>query len=519
MRYNILIGGKAGQGINEIAHLISTVLALKGFHVFNAREYQSVIRGGHNFNIICISDEEVMSYDEKIDILMAMDSNTYEIHKLNLSKQPIIVTTDKPLHDKLKCIFLDTTRFEEVKNIAFLGFIAKVMSIERSLVLDEIKRRFGNKKFYDADKKAVEYFYSMDYEVSVPVHPSKNNSQLLCGSEAVVNGALDSGLGIYFSYPMTPTTGILTLLAQKKTIPVIQLESEIACINAALGASFAGKVAMTGTSGGGFDLMTEGLSMAGMMELPIVIQLGQRPGPSTGLPTYTSQGDLNVALYGGHGEFPRIVVAPGDIAESYEKTEEAFLLSEKFSMPAIVLTDKHLLESYSTMPVKEKPVRLPIRLNIPGKKIVRKNSYEHDNEGNTTEDALVISQSFESRKNKALLLSSETKKLVMHKLFGKGNSLIISFGSTKGAILDAIKSIEGFSFLQIIYLEPFPDISGHIKKAERVFVVENNATAQLADLIARHTGIIIKNRILRYDGRPFTPANIINELKNARYKS
>ncbi|MBI2151321.1 pyruvate ferredoxin oxidoreductase, partial [Candidatus Woesearchaeota archaeon] len=239
-------------------------------------------------------------------------------------------------------------------------------------------------------------------------------------------------------YPMTPATGVLMLLSQEqnktiinkisgKSAPIVMTpESEISVINMALGASFAGRRVMVGTSGGGFDLMTEGLSLQGMMELPIVIHLAQRIGAATGVPTYTGQGDLNVALYGGHGEFSRLVIAPGDPAEAYEKTREAFYLAEQFGLGAIILTDKHVLESDFTQELPEVKLEIPKRKLILGKDIIKKNSYEHDEAGNTTEDEKVIVDSFQRREKREKLLKEECRKLINYKTFGSGHNLIIS---------------------------------------------------------------------------------------------
>ena len=314
---------------------------------------------------------------------------------------------------------------------------------------------------------------------------------------------------------MTPATRVMEELAitqinSKNNLVVFQPENEIAAVNASLGASFAGARTMTGTSGGGFDLMTEALSFQGQSEIPLVIYLASRSGPGTGVPTYTSQADLDVALRAGHGEFPRIVIAPGDPIEAIEKTNEAFYLSEKFSSLAIILSDKHLAESEFSS--DRKPNKI---LNLPAKKSMFKaSSYEHDNFGNTTESAEITKKNAERRIAKYDAIKKECKKFEMIKLYGKKDSknLIIAWGSTKTAILDAIEGLD-CKFLQVLYLKP---MSGRIKeeiiKAKKVILIENNSTGQLGRLIREKTGIKIKNRILKYDSLPFKSDELKKEI-------
>ncbi len=516
MKKNILIGGKAGQGINQVAQIISSALVKAGFYVFEYRDYPSLIRGGHNFNIITFSDELVASSGEDIDVLIAFDENTYTVHKSKLRKDALIATDETALKQKIKCVFIDATDFPKVENMAFVGFLGKALGLDEEFLLQEIKERFGKKKLYELDKKALRHFYSKDYGSAIKLTTSKVKGEILSGSQAVAQGAMDAGMEVYFAYPMTPATNVGAILAQKQGVhKFFAAENEISVINMSLGASFAGRRVMCGTSGGGFDLMTEGISLAGMVELPIVVHLGQRTGPSTGVPTYTAQSDLNVALYGGHGDFNRIVIAPGDPEESYRATLEAFFLSEKCCVPVILLTDKHLLESNFTVTHKKYSLNIPSRNESPGKGVFKRNSYEHDLDGNTTEGAADIIAAVERRNQKIPLIKKEVEKLRTHEFYGKGKNLLIGYGSTKGAILDALPELDGFCYCHLIYLKPFPEeIGQYLQKAEQVFVVDNTATGQLADYLSQNLAIKIpaKNRLLQYDGRPFTPQRIINQL-------
>jgi 2-oxoglutarate ferredoxin oxidoreductase subunit alpha len=271
-----------------------------------------------------------------------------------------------------------------------------------------------------------------------------------------------------------------------------------------------GAKTMIGTSGGGFDLMTEGLSLAGIADIPLVVYLASRPGPSTGVATYTGQGDLELARHAGHGEFVRMVLAPGDAEECQEITSQAFYFSQKFGIPIIVLSDKHLAESIYT--TKNKPNIIRSKKST---SLIRHNSYEKDEFGCATEDAEKIIKSVDKRLKKQKEVEKEAEKFEGFKVFGKNSkNVIVSWGSPKGAILDAIKSLN-CKFIQILYLEPF---STKIKKeleGKNIILIENNATGPLAKLIAEKTGIFIedKNKILRYDGRPFLSDELNKEIK------
>ena len=494
MRYNILIGGSAGQGPNILANLISRGLIEKGFFVFLSREYESRVRGGHNFNMITFSEEPVHSNSQNIDLLIALDEHTEMIHQKNLNKTGILLRGSS-------------------NNIFYAGSIFKILDLNFKLLDDEIKKL---KDYQQNLFHATEGYNSEKRTFQLVVTKEKESIKFMNGNEAISEGAILSGVEFYYGYPMTPATGVLTELSQKQKEGnhlTVELEGEIACINAAIGSSIVGAKAMVGTSGGGFDLMTESLSLAGMAEVPIIVYLSQRPGPATGLATYTGQGDLNIALHSGHGEFNRIVFAPGDPKEAIEKTSEIFYLTQKYKVPGILMSDKHLVESYYSFTGKpqikssEKSIKWPARYN----------SYESDENKIATEDSCIINKNVENRIKVAKKLSEEAEKLTPFKIYGKKESenLIIGWGSTKGAILDAIKE-KDCKFLQVIYLEPFSDrIKEEIKKARNIIIVENNGTSQLSALIAEKTGFIIedKNKVLKYDGRPFLFEELSNEIE------
>ena len=475
MRLNILIGGKAGQGINKVSEIVSELLVSQGYFTFNYRDYPSLIRGGHNFNILSISDEKIGSHESKLDGIIAMDEKTINIHKKDLKKGGFIISFKEFEKDNLG----------RNLNIALSGALLKILGIDKKIFTQQIEKEFGTKESISAAEKG----YGFEEE-KFKLKKLNNKISVLNGNQGVAQGALNSGINFYLAYPMTPATGVMHELAAKqdKNFKVFQPENEIAVANCGLGASFAGKKVMIGSSGGGYDLMTEALSFQGQSEIPLVVYLASRPGPGTGVPTYTLQGDLDVALRAGHGEFPRIVIAPGDPTEAIEKTNEAFYIYEKFNCISILLSDKHLAESeFSNDKTTNKTILVKLNRKIPGKYIVKANSYEHDKFGNTAENAEAIKLGSERRIKKYEDIKKECKKFEMIKIHGNKNSknLIIGWGSTKGAILDAIKDLD-YKFLQVLYIKPLSDdIKKEIEKAKKVILIENNLTGQLGRLIDR----------------------------------
>ncbi len=514
MKLNILIGGKAGQGINKISEIVSRILIKQGYFTFNYREYPSLIRGGHNFNILSVSDKKIGSSESKIDGIIAMDERTIPIHEKELKKNAFKISFE---------------RFQELGrnlNVAQAGALIKILGISQENLIKEIKEQLN----FPESIKAAEKGYDSE-ESRYSLKKLNNNITIMNGNIGVSEGAINSGINLYFAYPMTPATGVLNELAEKqlkdknKQFMVFQEENEIAVANSALGASFTGAKVMIGSSGGGFDLMTEALSFQGQSEIPLVVYLAARPGPGTGVPTYTTQGDLDIALRAGHGEFPRVVIAPGDPIECVEKTNEAFYLSEKFNALSIILSDKHLAESeFSSDRKPNKILKVDVKRKIPGEAIVKASSYEHDKFGNTTEDVEITKANAEARIEKYNQIKKESEKFQMIKIFGKKESknLVIGWGSTKTAILDAIgvdsgeKDLLDAKFLQVLYLKPLSNkIKEEMQKAKNIILVENNLTGQLGRLLREKTGISIpaENRILKYDARPFLSDELKNEIK------
>lgn len=519
---NILIGGKAGQGIDAAANIISGALSKEGFYVFNYRDYPSLIEGGQNFNIVTISDEPVRSYESELDIMIALDQQTIKNHKEKLKEEGSLLKTED---------FEIDSDFKPVTNVFMLGAMFKKFGLDLDILNEKLEEEFEGKKFLELDLKAAKAAYDRaESEWSIKV-PDNENLKVMTGSEGIGIGAIKSGLDNYFAYPMTPATPVLHYLAgrqKEENYTVFQPENELAVINAGLGSAHTGAKAMVGTSGGGYDLMQEAMSMQGIAEIPLVVYLAQRPGPGSGVPTYNTQGDLDIAVKGGHGEYPRVTVAPGDAVESVELTNQAFYFSENFRALSVLLGDKHVAESEFTY--TEGPELIEVGRNIAdqeggefdnykiteggnsprsvsGKTIVKSSSYEHDEYGVTTEDSQEVKEMNDKRLRKAETIKEEVRNFDMYKVHGNedGDIVVLGWGSTKGAILDAIRDLD-VEFIQILYLEPFPDeIKQKLEQADKVILVENNSTGLLGNLVSEKTGYMIPedNKILKYDGRPF----------------
>ena len=577
-RFVIKITGAAGLGIKTSGLIIAKALKRAGFYTFGYTEYPSLIRGGHNIFQIDVSPDDFASSSNKLNILLALDQNSIKLHALEIEENGVLIYDEGvcTIDDQAR-VDLDTKKVEVfpinlltvsqsvggtgiMKNTVTLGALWSVLDQDLEILNRVIKENFSHKSQeiidlnlkclkagYDFLEKKVEHF-----NITANKDSGSAGKMLISGNEAIGLGAIASGVRLYSSYPMTPASsilGFLAVLGTKKGMIVKQAEDEITAANMVIGASFAGTRALCGTSGGGFDLMTESLSLAGMTETPFVVVLAQRPGPATGAPTWTEQADLNVALYAGHGEFPRIIMAAGDPEECFLMTAEAQNLAERFQTPVILLTDKYLAESYfETIPLSEsmitidrgmiaKPgtdeenknkMRYEINENgisprwIPGDKINTfiANSDEHTPKGYSTEEGEEIAAMSAKRMNKIFTITDE---LPDPEVFGnsieESSLLIISWGSNKKVIMDAQNALlkDGIrtAFMDIKYIWPLRQtFIGHAtERAKKVVVIEENKTGQLADLLELKTGLKYENRILKYDGRPFFYEEIINSLK------
>jgi 2-oxoglutarate ferredoxin oxidoreductase subunit alpha len=574
-KVSLLVGGEAGAGITRSGFLFAKTCLRGGLYVFGANDYQSLIRGGHNFYVVRVCDEEVYSQADTVDLLIALNKETIMLHKDELvagagiiyDRDQVTVTEEELGRDDLKLYPVPLRKIAKelegpqiMENTVALGAATALLDYDPEL-LNEVLRDTFNPKIaqqnIEASKRGYSYIqenYGNDFGYKLKKTESAGKHKIfLTGNEAVGLGALNAGCKFYAAYPMTPATTVLHFLApldREYKMVVMQTETEIAAINMVAGASYAGLRSMTATSGGGFCLMTEGLGMIGMTETSPVILLVQRPGPSTGLPTYTAQGDLRFVIHASQGEFPRVVIAPGDVEECFYVTSEAFNLAEKFQIPALIVSDKYLAESNGTAePFDQNRIGIDRGLlitddeyageeeykrhrftengisprAIPETKgaIVRTNADEHNELGYTTEDPLLTTKMNNKRMKKLEGLTKELEKYETVKLHGpkEADVTIIAWGSTKGPIREAMKllSKEGIkvNYLQIVYLNPFPaaKVQKILQSAKKTVIVENNMTSQLTSLLREHLLLDVERKVLKYDGRPFNPEALARSIK------
>lgn len=553
-KINIKIGGQAGEGIKSVGLILAKSLLKAGYWVTGYTEYPSLIRGGHNTYQVLASTEKVFSQEKPLDILIALDEASIKLHEKEFKEDTIVIYDPegfKPTITSVKALPIALVELTKkagglpvMANNVSLGAVFSLLNLKLEPLNEVIKEIFQNKgkEVVELNQKAAlqGFLFVQNQNLRIKLEKPKKKEKriLLTGNEALALGALSAGLRFYAGYPMTPATSILHYLAsvaQKAGVIVRQPEDEIACINMAIGASFAGVRSMTTTSGGGFCLMTEGLGLCGVTETPLVLVDVMRPGPATGMPTWTTQGDLKFLINAAQDEFPRVVLAPGDVREIFELTRLAFLLAEKYQIPVLILSDKYLAESHFTTDVFEnnwqnqrysfaKDSRDYQRYKIthsgisprpiPGEKnfVSLTNSYDHESSGFATETSWERREMVDKRNRK---FKSLEKEIIEQQVFGRGELGIISWGSNKGPILQALKEQNGVSFLHLNWLWPFPRkvVENFVRNHKKIFTLECNSLGQLNSLIREQTGIQIERQILKYDGRPFYPEEIKNKLK------
>lgn len=566
------IGGEAGFGIMTTGLTFSKIATRSGYHIFDYIEYPSLIRGGHNAFEVVVSEKEIHALQDPIDILVCLNKDTFDFHKKRLSSESVVIYDHNEFEFDgnyvrvgvpFKKILKEGDGEGVMKNTIALGASLAVMEADISILFDIIEKQFAkkgeeivafNKKFAQTGFDHVKKNYSSAIKPYLPKKESEEKL-VLTGNDAFSFAAIAADCRLYASYPMTPSSSVLTTLAawQEKTgIVVRHAEDEISVINTALGASFMGIRASVGTSGGGFALMVESLSFAGVAELPIVVFLSQRPGPATGMPTWTEQGDLLFAVHGGHGEFPKIVLAPGDVDEMIELTMKAFNLADIYQTPIVIMSDMLLSESHKSMsfqkindltssykldrgktvssPREEVYLRYKLTADgisdrlIPGTKdfYYQANSYEHIEDGHTTEESEPRKDQVDKRNRKGMRYL--TSHFVPPKVYGdmqKAVRVLVSWGSTKGPILEAMEDLkkENTEIALVHFTHVFPLDKGKVKdilsEGKEYILVENNSQAQFGRLLRQETGIDIQNNLLKYDGRPFWKEEIVEFLKKS----
>ena len=568
------IGGEAGFGIISSGSMLARTFSRAGYHVLVTNEYPSLIRGGHNLVTARIGAEKFESLKRDLHVLVALNKETVDVHKDALHEGSVVLYDPKDhewnASDFPPSIVLLSVPFTQLvqdmkgepvmRNTVALGASMAVFGVPfdglAAVVRDQFKKK--GQEIIDNNIAIAQAGYD-----SVKKNPAGNDSlflspvakkdgQLLVNaSEAVGIGAVRAGLKFAAIYPMTPINALITFLADHAAalgIVYKQPEDEIAGIMMAIGASLAGVRSMVATSGGGFALMVEGLSFAGMIEVPLVIDLGMRVGPATGMPTWTEQGELQFAIHAGHGEFSRIVLAPADAADAYSLTIDAFNLADRYQIPVFVLTDKYINESQWCVPASffKEPVSidrgklikeqdLPADgsfqryaldtpdgvspRSIPGMKHGQyyANSYEHDETGHVTENAGKRAAIVDKRLKKMTAMALDIQP---PKVYGDEDPELtfVAWGSCRGPVLEAMKLLQKkgkkVRVVHFSWMYPFPaDVTKKILFLKsRIIDVEQNATGQLASLIREHTGIEIIEKLLKYDGRPWLPEEIAEKV-------
>lgn len=568
---NWKLAGSAGEGVMVVSKMVAKICKRHGLTAFNYLEYPSLIKGGHQTGQVFASSGQATCQQRHLDVLVTLGKNGFQHHAAEISPETLVIynadagpldkkeyaqLTQHILEIPFRTISKEKTGTFNAANIAVLGVSAYFLGFDPEIVKKIIADEFADKgaEIIEDDIIAFEAGFAAAQELGKPLKttPKQADTQiLLTGNEAIGLGALAAGVQFYSAYPMTPATGLLHYLAsQQGNYPLIvkHAEDEIGAINHALGASFAGIRAMTGSSGGGFALMAEAVSFASIAEIPLVILEAQRKGPATGLPTWTEQADLSFVLSAGHGDIQRIVLTPGSVQEHFELTQKAFYLAEKYQIPVFILSDKFILESHQTLPkptpeyanqrqssIESAPEDGSYRRyaitesgisprSIPGQAhgLQLTNSYEHDTFGFATEDIEPTVAQSEKRNRK---MSGVMAELPQPYLVGsaEAETTFVCWGSTINVVSQLIHdlSLENDQSVNAIHLpavwpfprEKFTELAGKTKKT---VMLEGNISGQGERLIRQETGIEMVDRIHRYDGRPFYVEDLKAWLKGGK---
>ena len=559
MDYNLLIGGSAGQGIDTLGTLLEKVLQRCSYSIFSNKDYMSRIRGGHNFIQIRFSTKPVYCHKSTLDFLVAFDEITVKEHQDRLTEDGIIFA-DEDLRERIgeahrKVIYLPVKKgAKEVGNpkvftTVFLGALIRIYDLDLKIGKKVLGKYFKD-EILEVNHKAILQGYEINMDHFSIAKPEEQEQRILVNAnQGIALGAMAAGVSFYSAYPMTPSTSIMNFLASNQReakIVVEQAEDEIAAINMAIGASYAGIRSMTGTSGGGFSLMTEALGLAGITETPLVVANVQRPGPATGFPTRTEQSDLSFILTASHGEIPRMITVIRNAEEAFYKTAKAFNLAEKYQVLVIILNDQYLADANQTInPYNFDKVAIERNLDngegydvgeykryqftedgispriVPGMvkgQTVLSDSDEHDENGNITESAEVRVKMVEKRMSKLSMLEKEVEE-PWYMGSEEPETLLVGWGSTYGVLKEAVETLnhEGVSVGALSFgdLYPLPRKAFNEKRkyAKKTINVEQNYTGQLAKLIRQETGISFDESILKFDGRQIDLEEVIARVK------
>jgi 2-oxoglutarate ferredoxin oxidoreductase subunit alpha len=558
--FTIGIGGAAGDGIRESGATVGAILTELGYHSYFSFTYPSLIRGGHNFARISFSKDKVNCDHTNLDVLIALNEESIVLHRQEMAKDSVVfadafeksdidILGDNAVVVPMANTVKELNASPIMRNSMALGALCYLIDLDYAMMQTVLNKVFKNKQ-PEMNIKLADMGYDLmkakNFRHSKKIEPSKSNLDFSEGNTSLGRGLANAGLDFYLGYPMTPTTSLLQFLAsqQKDTkIRVIQPESELSVINMALGISYAGKRVAVGSATGGFALMQEAFSFAGIAELPLVVVVSQRQGPATGLPTYSSQTDLRYVVHAGHGEFPKIVIAPGDIEEAYYIGAQALNLAWQYQVPVIVLMDKLISEHSSSCILDQNKIKIekgnvldnadakygryqitPDGISpmvFPGtpNAVVKITSYEHDEAGITVEDPQATETMLNKRFQKTETIKSVLPNFETIKVYGDTNSknVLLFWGSTKGAVLEAYERYLDLEvkMIQVVWMEPFDTerLTKELKGAKNIINIECNHNGQMAGLLKEKTGISPTHNILKYNARPFDPEELATEIE------
>lgn len=562
-RLVVKFGGESGQGINTLGKILSKSIKESGHYNFAYREYPSLIRGGIASYQIDIANEQISSSSRYCDILSILDIDAIHEYLPSVSKDGVVIydKVDLELTNKEKeyieensisLISLDTLQIAQdsggtpiMSNMVLLGFIWKLLNLNtkplENIVIDTFKDKdvdieaeircilagYNNKLIDSTLIKSVDFKSNSKWR----------NSINITGNEALALGAISGGCRALYAYPMTPATSILKFLGNtyKDTgILVKQAENEITAAQMVLGSMNAGTRAMTATSGGGFDLMSETLSCSGISETPMVIVMAQRNGAGTGVPTWTGAGDLTLATKAGHGEFPRCVLSVSNPNDAFTLIQHAFNIAEEYQIPVIVLTEKQIAESIFNIEKLPKPIKISRGLNrgvnryeitdtgisprwIPGSSnpTFLTTSDEHKPTGESTERSDEIIEMADKRARKLEYLR---ENIPQPEYFGPegADTVFVGYGSVGNTIRDIVNNRNDIGYLHYQYIHPlkYERIIEIYEEGSRVILVENNQNAEFGKIVKEECGFEFTDKILKYDARPIFVEDILDFLNN-----
>lgn len=551
--YSVLIGGKAGEGVKKAAQVIADLAVKHGQYTFQADDYQSLIRGGHNFSQVSIGSERIYNTYEKADLIISFDKRSVLAHLEDMAEGALHFCNEGdsddarliplPLGTLMKEHYKDNANFLLSAVAIFAALSGISLSVMQETIRAEFKRQVDENLAYGSAIFAVVKDRFPQPQITL-ASGSTPPAATYSGNQMIALGAYAAGLDYYYGYPMTPASSILHYLARMRdshNVYAIHVESELAAINMAIGSVFAGRRSAVGSSGGGFALMQEAFSMAGMVEAPLLCILSSRPGPATGAATYTGQEDLYFALNQGHGEFARIVASPDCFERAFLLAGELLDLAWQHQIPTILLTEKHLSESminvnlpvddiqalqpeeaeykapYQRYAITESgvsPLKFPGEGNCDEDDVIKWNSNEHEESGLRADEASVIVAMRDKRNRKYKHIAEATKRYQRIARYGQGENIVFAYGSTALELREVQKYLP-FRLVVPIYLEPFPFEELEEYRNAEVIVVEHASHPNFARFLREKLNVKVKADILRYDGRHFSTDELIQKLKEA----